>query len=154
MAKALALLGGLALVAIVGISIVSIVGRKIASAPVPGDIEILQMCAAPAIACFFAYCHLRDGDVRVDIVADRLGAGWRRTLAALGSVLLGLVGALIAWRTGAGALSLHEAGETTALLSMPVWLSQALLVPGFALQAIAGFYMAYRYISGAGDFSS
>jgi TRAP-type C4-dicarboxylate transport system permease small subunit len=153
-AKAFALLGGAALTAIVGISLVSIVGRKIASSPVTGDVEILQFCAAPAIACFFAYCHLRDGDVRVDIISDRLSEKWRRALAALGSMLLGLVAALIAWRTGAGAISLFEAGETTALLSLPVWFSQTLVVPGFVLQAIAGFYMAYRHISGLGAFPS
>ena len=35
-------------------SIVSISGRKLFSAPVPGDVEMLQMCAAFASSSFFA----------------------------------------------------------------------------------------------------
>jgi len=47
-----------AFVAIVAMSIVSIVGRKLFAWSVPGDVELLQMCAAFASAAFFAYCHL------------------------------------------------------------------------------------------------
>ena len=147
--KSLALVGGIVLLAIIGLSIVSIVGRKIASAPVLGDVEIMQMSAAPAIACFFAYCHLIRGDVRVDFVSDQLGQVWRMRLNALGSLCLGVVAALIAWRTAVGAEGLHEVGETSALLSWPIWVSQALVVPGFALQAVSGFYMFARYLSAA-----
>ena len=35
-----------------------------------------------------------------------------------------------------------------AILALPVWLSQALMVPGFALLALAGFYMAWRFLRG------
>ena len=65
-AKILAILGGLLFVGLVAMSIVSIVGRKLMSAPVPGDVELLQMIAAAASAAFFAYCHLNHGDVKVD----------------------------------------------------------------------------------------
>jgi len=33
-------------------------------------------------------------------------------------------------------------GETSAVLGWPVWLAQALMVPGFVLLALAGFYLA------------
>ena len=56
--KVVAIAGGLVFVALVAMEIVSIVGRKLFAAPVPGDVEILQMCAAFASATFFAYCHL------------------------------------------------------------------------------------------------
>ena len=48
-------------VALVVMSIVSIVGRKLASAPVPGDVAHTAMTAAFASALFFAYCHIRNG---------------------------------------------------------------------------------------------
>lgn len=140
----LAIVGGIVMVAIVVISSVSLLGRKIAASPITGDVEIVQMLSAPALACFFAYCHLTRGDVRVDIIADRLGPRWARRLEALGSFLLGLVAALLAWRTAIGAIALRDVGETSALLAWPIWISQALVVPGFALQALAGFYMAFR----------
>ena len=72
LAKLMAIAGGLVFVALVVMSIVSIVGRKLASAPVPGDVELLQMCAAFASAAFFAYCHLNAGDVKVDFFTHNL----------------------------------------------------------------------------------
>ena len=140
--KQLAILGGLVFVGLVVMSLVSITGRKLFSAPVPGDVEVLQMCAAAASACFFAYCHLAHGDVKVDFFTDHMPARAVHALDTLGSLLVGLFGALIAWRTGAGALALADAGETTMILGLPLWLGQALMVPGFALLALAGLYMA------------
>jgi hypothetical protein len=64
----------------------------------------------------------------------------------MGSLLVGIFGALIAWRTAAGALALKEVGETSAVLGWPVWLAQMLMVPGFALLGVAGFYMAAHYV--------
>lgn len=133
--------GGVVFTALVVMSVVSIVGRKIASAPVPGDVEVLQLCAAFASATFFAYTHLMHGDVKVDFFTSRLAPGKRAFLDAAGSLLVGLFGALIAWRAWAGAMAVREAGETSAVLALPVWIAQVLMVPSFALLALAGFYM-------------
>ena len=65
----------------------------------------------------------------------------RSRLDAFGSLLVGLFGALIAWRTAAGALAVKEVGETSAIIAFPVWIAQALMVPGFLLLAAAGFYL-------------
>lgn len=139
--KYLAIAGGLVFVALVVMSIVSITGRKLLSAPVPGDVEILQMCAAFASSCFFAYCHMTNGDVKVDFFTHNLAERKVQAMDAFGSLLVGLFGALIAWRTAAGALNVKEVGETSAILGWPVWIAQALMVPGFALLAAAGLYM-------------
>jgi len=144
--KYLAVAGGLVFVGLVLMSIVSITGRKLFSWPVPGDVEILQMCAAAASSCFFAYCHMSNGDVKVDFFTHNLAPGKVASLDAFGSLLVGLFGALIAWRTAAGALAVKEAGETSAILGWPVWIAQALMVPGFFLLACAGFYMCVRHV--------
>jgi TRAP-type C4-dicarboxylate transport system permease small subunit len=140
LSKALALVGSLVFMALVVMSIISIVGRKLASAPIPGDVEILQMCAACACAAFFAYCHLIGGDVKVDFFTSRASPRTIRWLDAAGSLLFALVGAALAWRSLAGALAVREAGETSLILGWPVWIAQ-LLMPGFALMALAGLYM-------------
>ena len=137
----LALLGGFVFLALVAMSIVSIVGRKLFSAPVPGDVEILQMAAAFASASFFAYCHLNGGDVKVDFFTARASAKTVHRLEALGSALVGLFGSVVTWRALVGALSIREAGETSMILGWPLWLAQILMVPGFVLLALAGFYM-------------
>ena len=140
--KVSAILGGLVFVAIVAMSIVSIVGRKLLAMPVPGDVEMLQMAAAFASASFFAYCHLNGGDVKVDFFTARASAATVHRLDALGSLLVGTFGALITWRAGAGAMAIRSAGETSMILGWPVWIAQALMLPGFLLLALAGFYMA------------
>jgi hypothetical protein len=40
---------------------------------------------------------------------------------------------LLAWRTSVGALSVREAGETTMIISLPMWWAYACLAPGLAL---------------------
>ena len=144
--KYLAIAGGLVFVGLVAMSIVSIVGRKVFSWVVPGDVELLQMCAAFAAASFFAYCHMINGDVKVDFFTQSRSPRTIARLDAFGSLLVGLFGALIAWRTAAGALSIKEVGETSAILGWPVWIAQALMVPGFLLLAAAGFYMCVMHL--------
>jgi len=143
-----AVFGGLVFLALVVMSIVSIVGRKLASAPIPGDVELLQLCAAFASASFFAWCHLNHGDVKVDFFTSRLPRPAINRLDAFGSLLVGLFGGLIAWRSLAGALAVKEAGETTAILGWPMWIGQILMVPGFVLLALAGFYMSAFHLRG------
>jgi TRAP-type mannitol/chloroaromatic compound transport system permease small subunit len=140
--RMLAMFGGLTFAVLVAMSIVSIVGRKLASAPVPGDVEVLQMTAAFASASFFAYCHMMRGDVKVDFFTAHWAPRKVELLDTIGSLLVGLFGALIGWRATVGALSIREVGETSAILSWPVWVAQMLMVPGFVLLAAAGFYMA------------
>jgi TRAP-type C4-dicarboxylate transport system permease small subunit len=140
--KRLAIAGGLVFVALVAMSIVSIVGRKLAARPVPGDVEVLQMCAAFAASTFFAWCHLANGDVKVDFFTNHLPPRVVAAMDGFGSLLVGLFGALLAWRSAAGAYAVWDVGETSAVLGWPVWIAQALMVPGFALLAAAGFYLA------------
>ena len=151
--RALAIAGGLVFVALVAMEIVSIVGRKLFSWTVPGDVEVLQMCAAFASATFFAYCHLVGGNVKVDFFTHSLAPRNVARLDAFGSLLVGAFGALIAWRSAAGALSIREVGETSAILGWPVWIAQALMVPGFVMLALAGFYMSAHHLRSSARFS-
>lgn len=144
-----AMIGGTIFVALVAMSIVSIGGRKLFSAPVPGDVELLQLFAAIGASTFFAWCHLVGGDVKVDFFTQRLRPSAVHLLDAVGSFLVGAFGALIAWRTAAGALTVRSSGEETMILGLPQWWGSALMVPGFALLALAGFYMAARHVRAA-----
>ena len=148
--KLVAIAGGLVFVALVVMSIISIVGRKLFGFVVPGDVEVLQMGAAFAAASFFAYCHMIHGDVKVDFFTHNLSPRTVALLDALGSLLIGLFGGLLAWRTGVGAVSLREVHETSAILGWPVWVAQALMVPSFALMSVVGFYMCAHLLRMAG----
>jgi len=141
LARLLAICGGLIFVGLVVMSVISIVGRKTLGFVVPGDVEVLQMLAACAAASFFPYCHLLHGDVKVDFFTHRLPQKVLWIIDGIGSLLVGLFGALLAWRTWAGAMALKDAGETSMILAWPTWIPQALMVPGFALLAVAGLYL-------------
>lgn len=147
-ARWLALAGGLVFVALVIMSIVSIVGRKLWSAPVPGDMELLQMCAAFASASFFAWCHLTGHDVKVDFFTHNWPQRRVELLDGIGSILVAVFGALVAWRSFVGALALREYQETSPILAIPIWIAQMLMVPGFVVLALAGLYMASRLLRG------
>lgn len=149
LSKGYAMAGALVFVGLVAMSIVSIVGRKLASSPVPGDVEVLQMCAALAAASFFAYCHLIGGDVKVDFFTANARARTQHALDTFGSLLVGLVGALLAWRTFAGAMVVKEAGENSMILDWPLWIPQMAMVPGFVLLALAGFYKMAQHLRAA-----
>ena len=147
--KVMAIGGGLVFVALVAMSIVSITGRKLFSAPVPGDVELLQICAAVASSTFFAYCHLVGGDVKVDFFTQNLRPAVVQWLDAVGSMLVGVFGALLAWRTAAATVTLRLSGEETMILGLPQWWGPLLMVPGFALLGLAGFYMMTRHMGAA-----
>ena len=138
--KAFAIGGGLLFVLLVLMSLISIVGRKLASMPIPGDIEIMQMGTAVASAAMLAYCEMMRHHLRVDFFTAKLSPKNKNRLDALSHLLLALFSVLIAWRTSVAAISLHEAGEKSMMLLLPVWPAVALLVPSFVLLAAAGFY--------------
>ena len=147
LSRMMAVIGGLIFVGLVLMSVVSIVGRKTVGFVVPGDVEVLQMLAACASASFFPYCHLLHGDIKVDFFTHNMKQQTLWVIDAFGSLLVGLFGALVAWRSWAGAMTVKEGGETSMILAWPVWIPQAFMVPGFALLAVAGIYMFVHQLS-------
>lgn len=141
-AEAFALAGAAVLTAIALMCVWSIVGRWLFASPVQGDFELVQLGTAVCVAAFLPYCQLRRGNIIVDFFTNRASPRARGLMDALGALLLAAVLAVVAWRTGAGALSVKAAGETSMIRGLPVWLSYALMVPSFALGAIVALYTA------------
>ena len=141
--KLLALLGGAILSALVLMSVASIGGRMIGR-PIQGDFELVQFGCAVAIAFFLPYCQFSQGNIIVDFFTLRASPRTQNGLDALGAVLLAVVMALVAWRTGAAAVEMKAAGETSMIMSVPLWYAYALMTPAFALTALAGLHTAWR----------
>lgn len=146
LARALALVGGATFLAVVAMQVATIIGRKLFAWTVPGDLELLQMSAAFASASFFAWCHMAGGDVKVDFFTDHWPTRRVALLDAFGALLMGMFGLLVAWRTGVGAASVRDAGETSAILGFPVWIAMAAMVPSFALLSLCGFYRCLHLV--------
>ena len=140
--RLLALAGGAILSALALMSVASIVGRMIGR-PLQGDFELVQFGCAVAIAFFLPYCQLGRGNIIVDFFTARSSPRARGVHDALGAVLLALVMALVAWRTGAGAVAMKASGETSMIMGVPLWIAYALMTPAFALTALTGLYTAW-----------
>lgn len=138
-----AVLGGVVLVAMTLMSVASIVGRSLFGKPVPGDFELIQIGCAICVAAFLPWCQMQGGNIIVDFFTVRASVRTQAWLDAFGALLLAAVMLLVAWRTGAGALSVKAAGETSMIMGFPSWIGYAFMVPGFALTALAGLYTAY-----------
>jgi TRAP-type C4-dicarboxylate transport system permease small subunit len=72
----------------------------------------------------------------VDFFTQKSSAQSLRLMDSVGSLALAVMYGFLAWRTSVGAVSVREAGETTMIISLPMWWAYASLAPGLALSAL------------------
>lgn len=135
-----ALSGGFVFVALVIMSIISIVGRKLFSAPIEGDMELLMMGAAVGSAAFLPACEMHDHHIKVDALTTWLSVRTRALLDSVAHALLMLAAGVLTWRTLLYTIECHENMEVSALLLIPLWQPVILMVPSFALLAAAALH--------------
>ncbi|MFN0264202.1 TRAP transporter small permease [Tepidamorphus sp. 3E244] len=142
-AKALALLGGLVLVAVMLLVVVSITGRALIPfglGPVPGDFELVEAGTAFAIFAFLPWCQYSRGHVAVDILVPIIGKRRDAVLYVDHNLMMTAVAAFITWRLWAGMLDKMTYNETTFILRLPVWWGYAICVPlAVAFTLVAAF---------------
>jgi len=128
--------------------VASIIGRSWLARPIQGDVELTQFGIALCIALCLPWCQLQRGNIIVDFFTQAAPAPVQRGLDRLGALLLAVMLGLLAWRAGAGALAVREAGETSMILGWPMWFSYAALAPGLALSGLIALLQAWQ--GGAG----
>lgn len=144
LAAAFALLGGACALLVAGMTLWSVIGRNLFAAPVRGDIELSQFGIALSIALCLPWCQLRRGNIIVDFFTQAAPARVNGALDRFGALLLAVMLALLAWRSGVGAMAVDEAGEQTMILGLPMWWTYAILAPGLALTALIAVVQAVR----------
>jgi TRAP-type C4-dicarboxylate transport system permease small subunit len=143
--KAMAISGGGLFIALIAMSLVSIVGRKLGFGSVNGDIELMQAGTAVAATAFLPYCTLLGEHIKVDFFTENMRDSLKRPIDGVAEVLFALVSCVLAWRTVLSAIATHESQEVTTLVSLPLWIPTALLVPGLVLMAVCAVYRAYAH---------
>ncbi|MGH1360232.1 MAG: TRAP transporter small permease [Burkholderiaceae bacterium] len=162
-ARSMAILGGVVLVALVVITCVSVLGRSANTlghtpwivslfeplaalfkklGPVRGDFELVEAGVAFAIFCFLPWCQMVQGHATVDLVTNYLPEPARRFLTMLWEVLLAAVLGIITWRLIVGTLDKAGNGETTFLLQFPVWWAFAACAAAAVVASVIGAYVA------------
>ncbi len=129
-------------------TVVSVVGRAFFTSPIQGDVELTQFGIALAISLGLPWCQLRGANIIVDFFTQNTSPRIQRWLDAVGALLLAVMCALLAWRTGMGALAVQEAGEQSMILALPMWWAYASLAPGLALTAVMAVWQAWHHATG------
>lgn len=135
--------GSAVLFGICTVSVYSVVGRTVFDEPVLGDVELVQMGCALAIAAFLPWAQIRNAHVIVDFFTHKASPAVRGVLDRIAGILLAVLAAVIAWRSFAGAWEASQTGETTMLLGWPLWWSYITLGPGFLLLSLTALYTAW-----------
>jgi TRAP-type C4-dicarboxylate transport system permease small subunit len=148
LARRFALVGGLVASGLAVMTVGSIAGRALASTPISGDVELVQMGIALCISLCLPWCQLHGGNIIVDFFTQGLKPRAIRALDGIGALLLALMCALLSVRTAAGAVAVHSADEQTMILGLPMWWAYAMLAPGLALTSVIGVWQAGRLLQG------
>jgi TRAP-type C4-dicarboxylate transport system permease small subunit len=133
--RALALAGGVVLLAQVGMIAWDVLARYVLRVPFLGAYEMTELGMALIVFLALPYCALTGGHVAVDVLArwlDRPAWRWVNVGVPLAGAALT---ALIAWRAGLYALESLSRGEATNMLKIALWPFQLLGALSMALFA-------------------
>lgn len=150
LARALAILGGIVLVAITVLTVLSIAGRSLMSVglrPIPGDFELVELGTGFAVFAFLPWCQLTRGHATVDVFTSFLPDAVNRVIDLVSELLMTVVIVLIAWRLWYGMMDKIRYGETTFILQFPVWWGYALAMVAVVVAVIVSFYMLFIRVS-------
>jgi len=163
-ARSLAYIGGVILIALALMTLVSIIGRWVNAygiRSIQGDYELVEAGCAIAVFAFLPWCQLNRGHVRVDLFTNGLPARGRAFTAWVGDVLITGVAFMIMWRLYLGfgekwpyfsdawrdRLSMGFKpffAETTYELEVPVWIPFGLSLIGAVVFFIVSAYTVWR----------
>ncbi|WP_322865038.1 TRAP transporter small permease [Aquicoccus sp. G2-2] len=166
LARLMAILGGVVLVALVLLICVSVLGRGINTflhwdemqafmpllserllatgvGPILGDYELVQAGIAFSIFAFMPLCQITAGHASVDIFTAKLPRQVNRFIQLVVEIAFAAVLVLIAWRLFAGMEAKRGYNETSFLLQFPIWWAYGLSFVASVMAAIVGVYMAF-----------
>jgi len=133
LSSAMAVVGGLLLAGGALLTVVSVTARYLFSAPISGDVELVELAAGAAVSAFLPYCQVRGGHVIVDFFTGALGDRTRARLDALHALVFAFCAGLIAWQMTLGGFDTYRSNDETMVLGVPVWISYIVMVPAFGL---------------------
>ncbi|MEO8390451.1 MAG: TRAP transporter small permease [Polaromonas sp.] len=148
LAKLCAVLAGVLLTTITLITCASLIGRNLLGATLVGDFELTGVVAGAAIAMFMPFCQAKRGNIIVDFFTAKLGQASNDKLDRFGALLLGVMFALLAWRTTLGGINSYVTHSETQILGFPEWTVYAAMVPPFVLTCVIGLHQC---LFGFGD---
>jgi TRAP-type C4-dicarboxylate transport system permease small subunit len=144
LAKVCAVAAGVLLTLITLMTCISVIGRNTTGWTIVGDFELTGAAAGAAIALFMPWCQARRGNINVDFFTAWASPAVQQRLERFGTLLLGLLMVLVAWRTTLGGLNAWRSQSGSMMLGFPEWVVYCGMVPPFVLTALIAFTQALR----------
>jgi C4-dicarboxylate transporter, DctQ subunit len=142
--KKLAIIAGFVLVLMSIITVISVTGRYFFDSPIVGDSEIVKLLTGVAVSLCLPYCHMRYGNVIVDVFTAHSSPGFKASLDFTGSILLAVLALLLAWQTSVGGVDAYNYDNETMMLRLKEWWFYGIIAVGLYMLSIAGFIIAAR----------
>jgi TRAP-type C4-dicarboxylate transport system permease small subunit len=139
-----ALAAGVLLTAVTLMTCASLIGRNTTGWTVVGDFELTGAVAGAAIAMFLPLAQLQRANIVVDFFTTRASESTKAAMDRAGAALLGVMMALLAWRSALGGWSAWQTQSETMMLGLPEWWVYVGLVPPLALTAAVALAQAVR----------
>jgi TRAP-type C4-dicarboxylate transport system permease small subunit len=146
LAGALAIAGGVLVLAVAMLVTASVALRWSGGQPIPGDFEFVQMATAVSVFAFLPYCQLRRGNIAVDTFTARLPARVNAAIDALWDLIYAGMMLLLAWCLFSGTRDMIQNGTTTMVTGIVIWPAVALCTVLAAAVALTACFTALRLI--------
>ncbi len=150
--EAVAVAGGVLLVAIMLISSVSVIGRGLSQvlgakvSGIPGDIEIVQLGCAVAVFAFLPFCQLKRANVLVGAFTKNLPVRYRAMFDLAANLLFLMLAVVLALQLGHGTMEKFRNHDTTMVLRIPEGWAYAVALAFAWLLAIVTAYTVARSV--------
>jgi TRAP-type C4-dicarboxylate transport system permease small subunit len=141
-AQALAVFGGVVILAVAAVVLISILGRWLFAAPIPGDFELAQIGTAVTVFAFLPYCQVVRGNIVVDSFTSALPARVRSRIDGVCDLIYAAAMAFVAACLVRGTIDMYAAQEVSMVLRLPVW-------PGVAFGALCCAFLAVAALATA-----
>lgn len=148
LALALALLGGIMLLAVAALTTWSVLSRWLFRQPVQGDFELVSIGSGLAVFGFLAYGTIMRANILVDTFTNWLPRGVTRWIDAVWTLVWAGVVGVLAEQLAVGAIETARNGTTTMVLGMSTWWAVGLGAAGFAATALAALHWVARLARG------
>ena len=151
LAGGFAVAGGIVLLGVAFMVSASVLMRWLASAPITGDVEMVQVGGGLAVLGFLAYGTLMRANIFVDSFTAWLPRRATRAIDAFWNLVWGMVALVLAERMAVGASEAFGNNTTTmGLLGIPIWWAIGIGAACFAAAGLAALYWTGRLLRGRG----
>ena len=145
--KAGLVIAGIGLTLMMFLTGVDVTIRFIPNRPIPGSMELTEFLLSLTVGFGLAYCALRKGHIRVDLILMYVSPKVQRILDIVAYIVSFGFYSLVVWQTFNSGLSLMQTKITSSVLLIPVFPFIFLFMIATTILAIVFLKDVFEYIA-------